>query len=81
MVSASHCSGFSCYRGWALGTWASVTVSHGLSSAGKVVVVPDPDIEPASLSPTLAGVLTLAPPEEPLVYREGKRENGYTEET
>ena len=27
--AASYCSGFSCCRGWALGTWASVAVSHG----------------------------------------------------
>ena len=27
---ASHCSGFSCCRAWALGEWASVVVAHGL---------------------------------------------------
>ena len=31
---ASHCGGFSCCRPRALGTWASVVVSHGLSSCG-----------------------------------------------
>ena len=32
---ASHCSGFSCCRAWALGTQASVVVAHGLSSCGS----------------------------------------------
>ena len=32
---ASHCSGFSCYRARALGTWASVVVAHRLSSCGS----------------------------------------------
>ena len=27
---ASHYSGFSCCGAWALGTWASVVVAHGL---------------------------------------------------
>ena len=31
---ASHCSGFSCGRAWALGTRASVVVARGLSSCG-----------------------------------------------
>jgi len=30
---ASHCSGFSCCRGWALGAWASAVVAHRLSFA------------------------------------------------
>ena len=30
----SHCSGFSCCRAGALGTWASVVVARGLSSCG-----------------------------------------------
>ena len=32
---ASHCSGFSCCRAWALGARASVVVVHGLSSCGS----------------------------------------------
>ena len=32
---ASRCSGFSCCRAQALGTWASVVVAHGLSSCGS----------------------------------------------
>ena len=35
---ASHCSGFSCCRAWALGVQASVVVARGLSNAGSVVV-------------------------------------------
>ena len=31
---ASHCSGFSCCRAWALGMQASVVVARGLSSCG-----------------------------------------------
>ena len=31
-AQASHCSGFSCCRTWALGMWASVVVARGLSS-------------------------------------------------
>ena len=31
---ASHCGGFSCCRAWALDAWASVAVTHGLSSCG-----------------------------------------------
>ena len=31
---ASHCSGFSCCRAWALGMGASVVVARGLSSCG-----------------------------------------------
>ena len=31
---ASHCSGFSCWKAWALGMWASVVVAHRLSSCG-----------------------------------------------
>ena len=34
-AQASHCSGFSCCRAWALGTRASVVVAHGLSSCGS----------------------------------------------
>ena len=30
-VRASHCGGFSCCGAWALGTWASGFVAHGLS--------------------------------------------------
>ena len=33
-VQASHCSGFSCCRAWALGMRASVVVACGLSSCG-----------------------------------------------
>ena len=33
-AQASHCSGFSCCRAWALGTRASVVMAHGLSSCG-----------------------------------------------
>ena len=29
-VWVSHCGGFSCCGAWALGTWASVVVPHGL---------------------------------------------------
>ena len=32
---ASHWGGFSCCRAWALGTWASLVVAHGLSSCGS----------------------------------------------
>ena len=32
---ASHCGGFSCCGAWALGTWASVAVAHGLSSCSS----------------------------------------------
>ena len=32
---ASHCSGFSCCRAWALGTWVSVVAAHGFSSCGS----------------------------------------------
>ena len=32
---ASHCSGFSCCRAWALGAWASAVVARGLSSCGS----------------------------------------------
>ena len=31
---ASHCGGFSCCRAWALGTQASVVVTHRLNSCG-----------------------------------------------
>ena len=34
-VWASHCSGFSCCRAWALGAWVSVVVAHRLSSCGS----------------------------------------------
>ena len=34
-TQASHCRGFSCYRAWVLGTWASVAVAHGLSSCSS----------------------------------------------
>ena len=34
-AQASHCSGFSCCRACALGTWASVVVVRGLSSCGS----------------------------------------------
>ena len=34
-AQASHCSGFSCCRAWALGTQASVVVACGLSSCGS----------------------------------------------
>ena len=34
-VWASHCSGFSCCRAWALGVQTSVVVAHGLSSCGS----------------------------------------------
>ena len=34
-VRASHCSVFSCWGAWALGTWASVVVARGLSSCGS----------------------------------------------
>ena len=32
---ASHCSGFSCCRGWALDKWASVIVPRGLMSCSS----------------------------------------------
>ena len=32
---ASHCGGFSCCGAWALDTWASVVVAHGLTSCGS----------------------------------------------
>ena len=34
-VRASHCSGFSCCRAWALGVWASVVVARVFSSCGS----------------------------------------------
>ena len=37
-VWASHCSGFSCCRAWALGVPASVVVACGLSSCGSRVL-------------------------------------------
>ena len=37
-VRASHCSGFSCCRAWALGTRASVVATRGLSSFGLQVL-------------------------------------------
>ena len=32
---ASHCFDFSCCRAWVLGAWASVAVTHRLSSCGS----------------------------------------------
>ena len=32
---ASHCGGFSRYRAWPLGAWASVVAAHRLSSCGQ----------------------------------------------
>ena len=34
-AQASHCSGFSCCRAWALGMQASVVVAHGVSNCGS----------------------------------------------
>ena len=34
-AQASHCTGFSCFRAWALGARASVVVARGLSSCGS----------------------------------------------
>ena len=34
-AQASHCGGFSCCRGWALGTWTSIVMACGLSSCGS----------------------------------------------
>ena len=34
-VQASHCGGFSCCRGRALGVQALVVVAHGLSNCGS----------------------------------------------
>ena len=52
-VQASHCSGFSCCRAWALSAWASVVVSHRLSCPSVCRNLPGPGIEPES--PELAG--------------------------
>ena len=38
-AQASHCSGFSCCRAQALGTWASVAVVPGLQSSSSIVMV------------------------------------------
>ena len=37
-VQPSHCGGFSCFRAWALGTWASVVVARRLSSSGSLTL-------------------------------------------
>ena len=59
-LRASHCSGSSCCRARALGTWVSVAVAHGLSSYGSRAQLPwgrwdlpEPGIKP--ISPALAG--------------------------
>ena len=38
---ASHRGGFSCYRAWALGAWASVVVAHGLSCSAACGIFPE----------------------------------------
>ena len=48
-MEASHCSGLSCCRAWALGAPASVFVAHGLSCPTACgILVPRPGIEPMS---------------------------------
>ena len=67
-VRASHCSGFSCCRAWALGAQASVVEAHGLSSCGAwawllggMWDLPGPGLEPVSHA-LAGGFLTTAPP-------------------
>ena len=46
---ASHCTGFSCCRAWALGTWASVVVAHGPSCSVECGIFPDQGSNPCPL--------------------------------
>ena len=70
-VWASHHGGFSCCAARALGVWASVVVTRGLSSCGMRAQLlrgmwdpPRPGLEP--VSPALAGGFpTTAPPGKP----------------
>ena len=65
-AQASHCSGFSCCRAQALGTWASEVVAHWLSCP-VVCDLPRPGTE--SMSPTRAGrFFTTVPPGTSLAY-------------
>ena len=48
-VQASHCSGFSCCRARALGTWASVVVARGLSCSTACGIFPDQGLNPCPL--------------------------------
>ena len=65
---ASHCGGFSCCGGRALGAWTSVVAACGLGSCGSQAQLfcgmwdrPRSGLEP--MSPALAGgFLTTAPP-------------------
>ena len=55
---------FSCCRAWALGTWASVVVAHGLSCSLAGGIFPQPETEPTS--PVLQGrFLTTGQPGKP----------------
>ena len=46
---ASHHSGFSGCRGWALGAWASVVLAHGLSCSTACGILPDQGSNPCLL--------------------------------
>ena len=70
-VWATHCSGFSCCRAPALGTWVSVAAAHGLSSCGSWAQLlcgmcdpPRPGIKPMSLA-LKGGFPPTGPPEKP----------------
>ena len=52
-MQASHCGGFSCWGLWALHTWSSVVVMHGLSCPKAWGNLSIPGIKP--VSPALAG--------------------------
>ena len=57
---ASHCSGFSCRRAWALDARASVVVEHRLSRSVACGIFPDQESTPV---PALAGrFFTAGPP-------------------
>ena len=59
---ASHCGGFSCCRARALGTRASVVVTHGLSCPVACGIFPNQGTNPA----LAGGFLTTAPLGKPL---------------
>ena len=58
-AQASHCSGFSYCRAWALGTWASVVVVHGFSCSAACGIFLD---QGSNLCPNPGGFLTTGPP-------------------
>ena len=65
-TGASHCSGFSCCRAWALGCSSSAAVVQALSCPVACVNFLDQGSSP---SPALAGgFLTTGPPGKSLIY-------------